>query len=55
MSEKKLTIRIPATLHEQLVQIAQEDVRSLNAEIIVLLQEAIETRRKTSARKVESS
>lgn len=45
MSEKKLTIRIPQDIHEKLTQLAQQDTRSLNAEIIVLLKEAIERRK----------
>jgi hypothetical protein len=43
--EKKVTIRIPTTLHEQLVTLAKQDARSLNAEILVLLQEAMAARR----------
>lgn len=39
--EKKLTIRIPVELHEQLVKLAEQDTRSLNGEIIALLQKAI--------------
>jgi predicted HicB family RNase H-like nuclease len=42
--EKKVTIRIPAALHEQLVNLAQRDTRSLNSEIVVFLQEAVTAR-----------
>lgn len=42
--EKKLTIRIPEELHEKLTHLAQKDTRSLNAELIVLLKEAVEQR-----------
>lgn len=44
--EKKVTIRIPATLHQQLVTLAQDDARSLNAEILTLLREAMQARQK---------
>lgn len=42
--EKKVTIRIPKELHGRLVKAAEQDARSLNAEIIVLLRAALETR-----------
>lgn len=44
--EKKVTIRIPTALHQQLVTLAQNDARSLNAEVLILLQEAIAARRR---------
>lgn len=43
---KKLVLRLPAELHAELVKLADEDMRSLNAEIIVILREAIEARRR---------
>jgi hypothetical protein len=46
MEEKKLTIRIPGDLHTKLSEAAKTDTRSLNAEIIVLLKEALEARNK---------
>lgn len=42
--EKKLTIRIPTDLHEQIIQLSKDDSRSLNAEILVLLREAVRSR-----------
>ena len=39
-AEVKLTIRIPAALHRQLVELARRDRRSLNGEIVVLLERA---------------
>jgi predicted HicB family RNase H-like nuclease len=36
----KVTIRIPDTLHERIVQLSRRDRRSLNSEIIVLLEDA---------------
>ena len=36
----KLTIRLPVALHERLVELAQSDRRSLNNEIVVLLEHA---------------
>lgn len=44
--EKKITIRIPPELHEQLVKAAEQDTRSLNGEIIALLRAAIASREK---------
>lgn len=44
--EKKITIRIPAELHEKLIKAAEQDTRSLNGEIIALLREAIAGRAK---------
>lgn len=46
----KLTIRIPADLHAALAELAKLDVRSLNAEIAVLLREAVERRRAAAPR-----
>jgi predicted HicB family RNase H-like nuclease len=36
--EKRISLRLPADLHERLVQKARSDRRSLNAEIIHLLE-----------------
>jgi predicted HicB family RNase H-like nuclease len=38
--EAKLTVRLPASLHERLVALARRDRRSLNSEIVVLLERA---------------
>jgi predicted HicB family RNase H-like nuclease len=38
--QAKLTIRIPSALHERLVELARRDRRSLNSEILVLLERA---------------
>ena len=43
--EKKVTIRIPNELHQELVKLAELDTRSLNGEIIALLREAIAKRK----------
>lgn len=48
-AEKKITIRIPDDLHQRLVETAKSDTRSLNAEIIVLLKEALEARCKSAS------
>lgn len=48
--QTKLTIRIPSGLHSDLVALAKDDARSLNAEIVVLLKEAIERRSKKPRR-----
>ena len=43
--EKRLLLRLPGDLHQEISDLAEQDVRSLNAEIIVLLREAINARR----------
>ena len=42
--EVKITLRLPATLHQRLVEFARADRRSLNSEFIVLLEEAAAAR-----------
>ena len=47
MSEAKITqatLRLPVELHARLKQLADEERRSLHAEILVLLDEALEAR-----------
>jgi len=39
---KRLDLRLPDELHERLVRAAQRDMRSLNAEILWLLSEALD-------------
>lgn len=52
MSENKKTVdaryplRLPDELYKQIRQLAESDNRSVNAEIVTLLQEAIEHRRR---------
>lgn len=50
-TEKKFTLRIPDDLHEQLKSIADQDMRSLHSQILVLLQEAVAARRTEQANK----
>lgn len=49
-TDKKITVRMPSDLHEKLAQLAQTDTRSLNAEILVLLREAVEQRERNTKR-----
>ena len=46
MSEdtKQISVKLPITLHGQLVQAADADRRSLHAEILTLLEEALQAR-----------
>lgn len=44
-AEKKITIRVPDEIHRQLVETAKQDARSLNAEILILLRDALQLRR----------
>jgi predicted HicB family RNase H-like nuclease len=39
--EKRITLRLPADLHERLVEQARTDRRSLNSEIVHLLEAAL--------------
>ncbi|MER5495013.1 Arc family DNA-binding protein [Streptomyces sp. LE64] len=40
-SEKRISLRLPADLHERLVERARTDRRSVNSEIIHLLEVAL--------------
>lgn len=42
--EKKLTVRLPDELHERLMRSAKTDRRSLNGQIVKLLEEALAAR-----------
>jgi hypothetical protein len=41
---KRFILRLPPDLHQQLKALADADLRSLHAEILVLLKEAVTTR-----------
>lgn len=43
-TEKRLTIRLPRDVYTRLDDVAEEELRSLNAQIVVLLTEALELR-----------
>jgi hypothetical protein len=45
IDEKRITLRLPTDVHASVAQLADQDVRSLNAEILVLLREAIAARK----------
>lgn len=53
-NEKKFTLRIPDDLHEQLKRIADQDMRSLHSQILVMLREAADARKSPSQRRVSS-
>jgi predicted HicB family RNase H-like nuclease len=42
--EVKLTVRIPETVHGRLADLAKRERRSLNAQLVVLLEQALGTR-----------
>ena len=42
---EKLTVRLPKELRERIRKVAEKNRRSLNAEILVLLEEALKRRR----------
>ena len=52
-NEVKTQLRIPGEMHEEIKRLADQDFRSLNAEILALLQEAIERRHAAKAKKPE--
>lgn len=43
--EVRITIRIPSALHKRIVNAAEEDLRSLNSEIVWLLQRGMAIRK----------
>lgn len=43
---KALNLRLPDNLHSALTTLAQEDRRSLNSEIVTLLEQAVRDREK---------
>jgi hypothetical protein len=44
-NDKRVTIRIPADLHALIVKASAHDTRSINGEIIALLQKAVADRK----------
>ena len=44
MEEVKTNIRIPGELYEAIKRLAAEDLRSINAEVVILLREAVAAR-----------
>jgi hypothetical protein len=44
MAEIRTNLRLPEELYNAIKQLATKDVRSINAEIVVLLQEAVAAR-----------
>jgi hypothetical protein len=50
MDEKRITLRLPSDVHDEITRLAEQDVRSLNAEILVLLREAIAARQRQRRR-----
>jgi hypothetical protein len=47
--EVKTQLRIPAELHEEVKRLAEQELRSFNAQILTLLREALETRKRGKA------
>jgi predicted transcriptional regulator len=50
--ETEFTIRLPADLHTQLVQLAQTEHRSLQSLLVTLLREAVDKRNSTTRQDV---
>ncbi len=44
MGEVKTGLRLPDELYERIKQLAEKDLRSVNAQMVTLLREAIEAR-----------
>lgn len=44
-TEKKYPLRLPSGIYDAIAEMADEDRRSVNAEIVVLLEEAIAARK----------
>lgn len=53
VERKKFLLRLPPKLHEELRGWAEDEMRSLNAQIEYLLRQALVRRNKATARKVE--
>ncbi len=47
-NEVKTGIRIPEELYEAIKKLSETDLRSINAQMVILLQEAVEARRQRS-------
>lgn len=47
-AEAKTNLRLPDELYEQIKQMAKEDLRSVNQQMVALLREAVERRRNQS-------
>ncbi len=46
MGEVRTNLRLPEELYEQIKQLADKEMRSINAQMVVLLQSAVGSRRK---------
>jgi hypothetical protein len=46
-NQKAISVRLPENLYDQIQALAQENRRSMNQEIIVLLQKALESQKKS--------
>lgn len=51
MAEVRTNLRLPDEMYEQIKDVAGKDRRSINAQIVVLLQEALEERQRKEERK----
>lgn len=50
MGEIKTGLRLPEELYEAIKRLAEKDLRSINAQIVTLLKEAIEAREREQKR-----
>lgn len=53
MADVRTNLRIPEELYEQIKQLAAKELRSINAQMIALLQEAIEKRQGAQQRRAD--
>jgi hypothetical protein len=44
--DTKTNLRLPEELYEQIKQLASKELRSINAQMVILLQEAVERRQR---------
>jgi hypothetical protein len=49
-----VNVRLPVDLHERLVQLAAKEYRSLNREMLMLIQEALDARDRAQQRRSET-
>ncbi len=53
MAEVRTNLRLPEDLYEQVKQLADKELRSINAQMVVLLQSAVAASQRTQRREAE--
>ncbi len=53
MAEVRTNLRLPEDVYEQVKQLADKELRSINAQMVVLLQSALAANQRTQRREAE--